>query len=140
VRLAVWSPAPSPSGIADYVGRHSGLAREADVCVVVDNENASNSQRPCRGLWRAADTPPRRISTCITLAISAHGYVYRAALSRPAWFSCTSGISTTWSRRDLDETRSPTYLRQMRRAYGEKARPRPADCACAGGHLPSLFL
>lgn len=108
MRLAVWCPMPpSPSGIADYAAEQLPLLRERfDVSVV----SATPAARPQADLdlYQLGNSP-------------AHGFVYRAALERPG-----AVLLHEWSLHHLvlsltvESGDAAAYLRQMRRAYGER--------------------
>jgi glycosyltransferase involved in cell wall biosynthesis len=145
VKLAVWSPLPpSPSGIADYVAEQLPLlAREADVQVVVEDPAAVDSSlrerfdvvRPqARGgadldLYHLGNSPP-------------HAYVYRQALAEPGvavlheWTLHHLVLHETVERGDVF-----AYLREMRRAHGERGSfaGRQIARALGGDLLPALF-
>jgi len=109
LRLAVWSPLPpSPSGIADYAAEQlPGLRERFDVQVV--------SSAP-QGAWPEADLDLYQIGNS-----PAHVFVYRAALQRPGVV-----LLHDWNVHDLvlaesaDRGGRRAYLREMRRAYGER--------------------
>jgi glycosyltransferase involved in cell wall biosynthesis len=130
VRLAVWSPLPpSPSGIADYAAEQRPLLEARADLVMVDKEPAAGRPEADLDLYHLGNSP-------------AHGYVYRAALERPGvallhdWSLHHLVLSETVERGDTS-----AYLREMRRAYGEKGTfvGRQIARALGGDLLPALF-
>ncbi len=146
MRLAVWSPLPpSPSGIADYVAEQlPRLAAQADVSVVVpDPERVDPGAAQGVQLVRAEAAAPAADLDLYHVGNSpAHGYVYRQALRRPGVL-----VLHEWSLHDLvlSETvgrgERGAYLREMRRAYGERGTflGRQVARALGGDVLPALF-
>jgi glycosyltransferase involved in cell wall biosynthesis len=130
VKLAVWSPLPpSPSGIADYAAEQRPFLEAQVDLVVVDKEPAAGRPGADLDLYHLGNSP-------------AHGYVYRAALERPGvallhdWSLHHLVLSQTVERGD-----TPSYLREMRRAYGERGTfvGRQVARALGGDLLPALF-
>lgn len=145
MRLAVWSPLPpSPSGIADYTAEQLPvLARHAEVEAVVEDPGAVDpaiaAEVRLRGpedgaaadldLYQLGNSPP-------------HAYVYRAALARPGVVLLHDVslhdlvLAETVARGD-----SSAYLREMRRAHGERGTfvGRQVARALGGALLPALF-
>jgi glycosyltransferase involved in cell wall biosynthesis len=129
MKLAVWSPLPpSPSGIADYVAETLPLlAREADI-ITVSQEPDGDVEADLH-LYHLGNSP-------------AHAYIYRAALRRPGvvvlhdWSLHHLVLRETVERGDVS-----TYLREMRRAYGETGTfvGRQVARALGGDLLPALF-
>lgn len=146
MRLAVWSPLPpSASGIADYVAEQLPLlAAHADVSVVVpDPDRVDAGAAKGVHLVRAEVGAPTADLDLYHVGNSpAHGYVYRQALSRPGVL-----VLHEWSLHDLvlSETvgrgERGAYLREMRRAYGERGTflGRQVARALGGNVLPALF-
>lgn len=144
MKLAVWSPLPpSPSGIADYVAEQLPLlAAAAEVQVVVEDPDgvepalrerfavvAPGGREADLDVYHLGNSPP-------------HAYVHRAALARPGvavlheWSLHHLVLHETVERGDVW-----SYLRQMRRAHGERGSFVGRQVARAlGGHvLPALF-
>ena len=134
MRLAVWSPAPpAPSGIADYVAEQlAGLERHFDV-TLISEEPPAGETAPTDGhdldVYHLGNSP-------------AHGFVYRAALRRPGVV-----VLHDWSLHHLvlqetvEQGDVRTYLREMRRAYGDKGTflGRQIARALGGELLPALY-
>jgi glycosyltransferase involved in cell wall biosynthesis len=130
LRVAVWSPLPpSPSGIADYVSEQlPHLARTVDVVSVREDPGGARPDADL-DLYHLGNSP-------------AHGYVYRAALARPGvavlhdWSLHHLVLAETVERGDVSG-----YLREMRRAHGERGTfvGRQVARALGGDLLPSLF-
>lgn len=144
MKLAVWSPLPpSASGIADYVAEQLPLlAARAQVQVVVDDPRRVDPGLRARfqvvpagasdadlDLYHLGNSPP-------------HAYVYRAAVSRPGvavlheW-----GLHHLVLHETVERGQPWAYLREMRRAHGERGSFVGRQVARAlGGHvLPALF-
>ncbi len=145
MKLALWSPLPpSSSGIADYVAEQLPLlAGGADVQVVVEDPAAVDRSLRTHfdvvgaderagadlDLYHLGNSPP-------------HAYVYRAALARPGvavlheWGLHHLVLHETVERGDLT-----AYLREMRRAHGERGSfvGRQIARALGGDLLPALF-
>jgi glycosyltransferase involved in cell wall biosynthesis len=144
MRLAVWSPLPpSPSGIADYVAEQLPLlAKAAAVQVVV--EHPERVAPPLRERWAVVPPAGREADLDVYHLGNSppHAYVHRAALARPGvavlheWSLHHLVLHETVERGDLG-----SYLREMRRAHGERGSFVGRQVARAlGGHvLPSLF-
>jgi len=122
-RLAVWSPLPpSPSGIADYVAESlPALARLFDVeAVTEDPDTTDPSLRAAVRVRASAESPEADLHLYHLGNSPAHGFVYRAARARPGvvvlhdWSLHHLVLRETVERGDVS-----TYLREMRRAYGE---------------------
>jgi glycosyltransferase involved in cell wall biosynthesis len=130
LRVAVWSPLPpSPSGIADYVSEQlPHLARSVEVVSVAEDPGEARPDADL-DLYHLGNSP-------------AHGYVYRAALSRPGvavlhdWSLHHLVLAETVERGDVS-----AYLREMRRAHGETGTfvGRQVARALGGDLLPALF-
>jgi glycosyltransferase involved in cell wall biosynthesis len=130
LRLNVWAPwPPSASGVADYaaeqadvLGTHVSLAR------ISEGQSAAPPAADL-DLYHVGNSP-------------AHGFVYRAALSRPGvvllhdWSLHHLVLSETVERGD-----TAAYLREMRRAHGESGSFVARQVARAlGGELwPALY-
>ena len=130
MRLAVWSPLPpSPSGIADYAAEQKPLLEARVDLVIVDKEPTAGRPEVDLDLYHLGNSP-------------AHGYVYRAAVERPGvallhdWSLHHLVLSETVERGDTS-----AYLREMRRAYGDKGTfvGRQVARALGGDLLPALF-
>jgi len=131
LRLAIWSPLPpSPSGIADYVAESLPyLARHAEVSVVAQDPGSIPRAAVDLDLYHLGNSP-------------AHAFVYRAARARPGvavlheWSLHHLVLSETVERGDVS-----TYLREMRRAHGDKGTfvGRQVARALGGDVLPALF-
>jgi len=132
LRLAVWSPAPpSPSGIADYVAEQlAELNRHFEVTLISEEPPAAETApAPDLDVYHLGNSP-------------AHGFVYRAALRRPGvvvlhdWSLHHLVLQETVERGDV-----PTYLREMRRAHGDKGTflGRQIARALGGELLPALY-
>jgi glycosyltransferase involved in cell wall biosynthesis len=145
VKLAVWSPLPpSSSGIADYVAEQlPALAGDLDLQVVVEDPSAVDPA------WRARFAvvrPEERGAADLDLYhlgnSPPHAYVYRAALQRPGvavlheWTLHHLVLHETVERGDVW-----AYLREMRRAHGERGSfaGRQIARALGGELLPALF-
>jgi glycosyltransferase involved in cell wall biosynthesis len=109
LRLAVWSPLPpSPSGIADYAAEQLPFLRERFDVELVAAAPAGARPEADLDLYQVGNSP-------------AHVFVYRAALERPGVV-----LLHDWSVHDLVLAESVArvdrrgYLREMRRAYGER--------------------
>jgi glycosyltransferase involved in cell wall biosynthesis len=142
MRIAIWSPLPpSPSGIADYVAEQlPGLSRRADVEVVVEDPgsvevSSVRLRSPTEEI--AADLDVYHLGNS-----PAHAYVYRAALKRPGvaflhdWSLHHLVLKETVERGDRT-----AYLREMRRAHGERGTfvGRQVARGLGGDILPALF-
>jgi glycosyltransferase involved in cell wall biosynthesis len=148
VRLAVWSPLPpSPSGIADYVAEQLPLLTErVDVQVVVEDAAAAGAvETALRARYDVATAAQAGAADLDLYHLGnspAHAYVYRAALNRPGvavlheWSLHHLVLHETVERGDVWE-----YVRQMRRAHGERGRfvARQVARALGGELLPALF-
>lgn len=108
LRLNIWAPwPPSPSGVADYAAEQAeALAAHASVARISESQAAAPPAADL-DLYHVGNSP-------------AHGFVYRAALTRPGvvllhdWSLHHLVLSETVERGD-----TPAYLREMRRAHGE---------------------
>jgi glycosyltransferase involved in cell wall biosynthesis len=145
MKLAVWSPLPpSPSGIADYVAEQLGdLARRFDVRLVVEDPRSVDLPA-ARGLPLLG--PGEEVEADLDLYhlgnSPAHAFVYRAALARPGVvvlhdFSLHHLVLDQTVERG-DPSR---YLREMRRAHGERGTfvGRQVARALGGDLLPALY-
>jgi glycosyltransferase involved in cell wall biosynthesis len=129
VRVNVWSPLPpSASGIADYVAEQlPALARHLDVTAV-----GPESSEPAE-----ADLDLYQLGNS-----AAHAFVYRAALRRPGvvllhdWSLHHLVLAET-----LEQGDRTTYLREMRRSYGEAGSfvGRQIARGLGGALLPALY-
>jgi len=145
MRLAVWSPLPpSPSGIADYVAETlPALARRFDVVAVVEDPGAVSAAVRDVVAVAGAVAPPEADLHVHHLGNSpAHAFVYRAARARPGVV-----VLHDWSlhhlvlRETVERGAVSSYLREMRRAYGETGTfvGRQVARALGGDLLPALF-
>jgi glycosyltransferase involved in cell wall biosynthesis len=142
LRLNVWSPLPpSPSGIADYAAEQLPLlARECELTAVVEDPRRT---APIGGVRLASpeDAGHADVDLYQLGNSPAHGYVYRAALSRPGvvllhdWCLHHLVLRETVERGDLD-----AYLREMRHAHGARGTfvGRQVARALGGRMLPAL--
>jgi glycosyltransferase involved in cell wall biosynthesis len=145
LKLAVWSPLPpSPSGIADYVAEQLPLlAAAVDVRVVVEDPSAVDAALRARFPVVPPEQGGESDLDLYHLGNSpAHAYVYRAALARPGvavlheWTLHHLVLHETVERGDVWG-----YLREMRRAHGERGSfaGRQIARALGGELLPALF-
>ncbi len=145
MRLAVWSPLPpSPSGIADYVAEQlPALARHVDVtCVVEDPAEVDPGVADTCSVVSAASPPSCDLDVYHLGNSPSHAYVYRAACARPGvavlheWSLHHMLLGETVERGD-----PASYLREMRRCYGETGSfvGRQVAIGLGGDVLPSLF-
>jgi glycosyltransferase involved in cell wall biosynthesis len=145
MKLAVWSPLPpSASGIADYVAEQlGGLARRFDVRLVVEDPRAVDLPA-ARGLplLGAGEEVEADLDLYHLGNSPAHAFVYRAALARPGVvvlhdFSLHHLVLDQTVERG-DPSR---YLREMRRAHGERGTfvGRQVARALGGDLLPALY-
>jgi glycosyltransferase involved in cell wall biosynthesis len=146
VRLSIWSPLPpSPSGIADYVAETlPALGRRFDLDAVVEDPEAVDPALRARVRVRAADGggPEADLDLYHLGNSPAHAFVYRAARARPG-----VAVLHDWSlhhlvlRETVERGDVSSYLREMRRAYGETGTfvGRQVARALGGDLLPALF-
>jgi glycosyltransferase involved in cell wall biosynthesis len=143
--VAVWSPLPpSPSGVADYVAEGlPALARDVDVSLVVEDPAAVDPALRARFDVRAATAPPETDLDLYHLGNSPdHAFAYRRAVARPGvavlheWSLHHLVLHETVERGDVSG-----YLREMRRAHGERGTfvGRQVARALGGDLLPALF-
>jgi glycosyltransferase involved in cell wall biosynthesis len=144
VKLAVWSPLPpAPSGIADHVAESLPfLAAGSDLVAVVEDPAAVDADLARRvRLVSPADVPPVDLDLYHLGNSPAHGFVYRAASTRPGVV-----VFHEWNLHDLvlhvtvGHGDVASYVREMRRGHG------PAGTFVArlvvrgvGGDLPASF-
>jgi glycosyltransferase involved in cell wall biosynthesis len=123
LKLAVWSPLPpTPSGVADYVAEQlPALAQHFEVQAVVTDPRTVDRAR-VRDLEVVSPEAALADLHVYHLGNSpAHAYVYRAARVRPGvaflheWSLHHLVLHETVERGDVS-----AYLREMRRAHGEK--------------------
>lgn len=123
MRIAVWSPLPpTPSGVADYVAEQLGpLARHFAVQAVVADPSRVDQGR-LRGIEVVAPAGAEADLHLYHLGNSpAHAYAYRAARERPGvvclheWSLHHLVLHEAVARGDV-----ASYLREMRRAHGER--------------------
>jgi len=143
-RLAVWSPLPpSPTGVADYVAEQlPGLAARFDTVAVC----AEPERVDAAALSGVKVVSPREASAELHIYhlgnSPAHSFVYRAARTRPG-----VAFLHEWSLHHLvlhetrEQGRVDAYLREMRRAYGERGSfvGRQVARGLGGALLPALF-
>ena len=143
--IAVWSPLPpSPSGVADYVIESvPALLAHADVVLVAeDAERVAPEVRQRFDVRPAADAPGADLDLYHLGNSPDHAFVYRRALRVPGvavlheWSLHHLVLHETVERGDL-----PAYLREMRRAHGERGTfvARQVARALGGDLLPALF-
>jgi len=129
VRLAVWSPLPpSASGIADYVAEQlPHLERHAELQLVP--EEPGEAVTADLHLYHLGNSP-------------AHAYVYRAAVERPGVaFLHDSNLHHLVLHETVERGDTSAYLREMRRAHGERGTfvARQVARGLGGELLPALF-
>jgi glycosyltransferase involved in cell wall biosynthesis len=145
MKLAVWSPLPpSCSGIADYVAETLPLlAARARLTLVVEDPATVDPE-----LRRAHDVRGEGKAVEADLDVyhlgnsPAHAYVYRAALRRPGVVVLHDfSLHHLVLRETVERGDCSAYLREMRRAYGERGSfvGRQVARALGGDVLPSLF-
>ncbi len=145
MKLAVWSPLPpSESGIADYVVEAlPALAGRAEVHLVTEDPSAVDPALRARFPVAGPEERPAADLDLYHLGNSpAHAFVYRAALARPGvvvlhdWSLHHLVLRETVERGDVS-----AYLREMRRAHGERGTfvGRQVARALGGDVLPALF-
>lgn len=122
--LAVWGPLPpSPSGIADYQAEQlPALAQRFRVTVVVE-EPAQRATAEALGLrWATPWEPPVVDLDFYQVGNSpAHAYVYRAALDRPGVVLLHDLVLHHLVLHEtVERGDEAAYLREMRRAHGER--------------------
>lgn len=146
MRLRVWGPLPpSPSGIADYLFEQLGeLRRHGDVSVVLDDPAQRASAEALGVRWRRPDDdPPAAELDLYQLGNSpAHAYVYHAALRRPGVVLLHDlGLHHLVLHETVERADPGAYLREMRRAHGERGSFMGRQIARAlGGELwPARF-
>src|SRR5258705_8888049 len=142
---AVGSPLPpSRWGIADSGGGGlPALARLFDVEAVTDDPEATDpALRAVVRVRASAESPEADLHLYHVGNSPAHAFVYRAARARPGvvvlhdWSLHHLVLRETVERGDVS-----TYLREMRRAYGETGtfRARQGARDLGGDLLPALF-
>lgn len=129
MRLAVWSPLPpSASGIADYVAEQlPHLERHAELRLVPEEPVEAVSAD--LHLYHLGNSP-------------AHAYVYRAAVERPGVaFLHDANLHHLVLHETVERGDTSAYLREMRRAHGERGTfvARQVARALGGELLPALF-
>jgi glycosyltransferase involved in cell wall biosynthesis len=159
LRIGIWSPLPpATSGVADYVAESlPALSERLDLHVVVEDPAAVDADLRQRFDVRAASPrlgsssggasgPP--LGPAPDLAVyhlgnsPDHAFVYRRALRHPGvvvlheWSLHHLVLHETVERGDL-----ASYLREMRRAHGERGTfvARQVARALGGDLLPALF-
>jgi glycosyltransferase involved in cell wall biosynthesis len=145
LRVAVWSPLPpSASGVADYVAEGlPALARDLDLVLVTEDPAAVEPRLRARFDVRPAAAPPDADLDLYHLGNSPdHAFAYRGAVARPGvavlheWTLHHLVLHETVERGDV-----AGYLREMRRAHGERGTfvGRQVARALGGDLLPALF-
>ena len=145
MKVAVWSPLPpAASGIADYVAESlPALARHFDVTAVVEDPEAVDpALRAAAFVRAAAEAPAADLDVYHVGNSPAHAFVYRRARTHPGvvvlhdWSLHHLVLCETVERGDVS-----AYLREMRRAYGERGTfvGRQVARALGGEMLPALF-
>ena len=145
LRIGVWGPLPpSSSGVADYVVESiSPLLERADVHLVAgDRSGVDPAVRARFDVHSAADAPDADLDLYHLGNSPDHAFVYRRALRVPGvvllheWSLHHLVLHETVERGDL-----PAYLREMRRAHGERGTfvGRQVARALGGDLLPALF-
>lgn len=147
MRLRVWGPLPpSPSGIADYSCEQLGdLRRHGDVSVVLDDPRQRASADALGVPWarpEEADAAEADLDLYQLGNSPAHAYVYRAALRRPGVVLLHDlGLHHLVLHETVERGDVSAYLREMRRAHGERGSFMGRQIARAlGGELwPARF-
>ena len=145
MKLAVWSPLPpSPSGVADYAAEQlPGLARRFEVTAVVEDPSAVDPARFAGIRVASASGPVEADLHLYQLGNSPpHGFAYRAALARPGVVLLHDfGLHQLVLSETVERGDRPAYLREMRRAHGERGTfvGRQVARALGGDLLPALF-
>lgn len=145
MKLAVWSPLPpSPSGIADYVAEQLPALEAAGARLQVVVEEPARVDEALRARFEVVSPRGRQADLDLYHLGNSppHAYVYRAALQRPG-----VAVLHEWSLHHLvlhetvERGQPWDYLREMRRAHGERGSFVGRQVARAlGGHvLPALF-
>lgn len=145
MKVALWSPLPpAPSGVADYVAESLPfVAARCDLVVVVEDPSAVDPDiaRQFR-VVRPAEVPALDLDLYHLGNSPVHGYVYRAAVSRPGvsvlheWSLHELVLHETVGRGDI-----ALYLRQMRHEHGPVGAfvARQVVRGLGGEVLPSRF-
>ena len=145
LRVGLWSPLPpSTSGVADYVVESvPALLAHADVFLVAEDAGRVDPELRRRfAVHGAADAPPADLDVYHLGNSPDHAFVYRRALRVPGvvvlheWSLHHLVLHETVERGDL-----ASYLREMRRAHGERGTfvARQVARALGGDLLPALF-
>ena len=145
LRLGIWSPLPpSPSGVADYVVESlPALLAHADLHLVAeDAERVDPALRRRFAVHSAADAPDADLDVYHLGNSPDHAFAYRRALRVPGvavlheWSLHHLVLHETVERGDV-----AAYLREMRRAHGERGTfvARQVARALGGDLLPALF-
>jgi glycosyltransferase involved in cell wall biosynthesis len=145
LRVGIWSPLPpSPSGVADYVVEGlPAILEHADAHLVA--EDAGRVDPALRRLFAvhsAAAAPEADLDLYHLGNSPDHAFAYRRALARPGvavlheWSLHHLVLHETVERGDVG-----AYLREMRRAHGERGTfvGRQVARALGGDLLPALF-
>jgi glycosyltransferase involved in cell wall biosynthesis len=145
LRVAIWSPLPpSRSGVADYVVESmSALLAHVDVFLIAEDEGRVDPEVRRRfAVHAAADAPAADLDVYHLGNSPDHAFVYRRALRQPGvavlheWSLHHLVLHETVERGDL-----ASYLREMRRAHGERGTfvARQVARALGGDLLPAMF-
>ena len=145
LRIGIWSPLPpSPSGVADYVVESiPALLVHADVHLVAEDPARVDPEVRRRfAVHPAMDAPAADLDVYHLGNSPDHAFAYRRALLRPGiavlheWSLHHLVLHETVERGDL-----ASYLREMRRAHGERGTfvARQVARALGGDLLPALF-
>jgi glycosyltransferase involved in cell wall biosynthesis len=145
LRVRIWSPLPpSPSGVADYVVEAMpALHAHADVVLVAEEaDRVDPAVRARFSVHSAADAPDADLDLYHLGNSPDHAFAYRRALREPGvvvlheWSLHHLVLHETVERGD-----PASYLREMRRAHGERGSfvARQVARALGGDLLPALF-
>ena len=145
LRIGIWSPLPpSASGVADYVIESvPALLAHGDVFLVAEDAGRVDADVRRRFVVHSAEEAPAADLDVYHLGNSPdHAFVYRRALRHPGiavlheWSLHHLVLHETVERGDL-----ASYLREMRRAHGERGTfvGRQVARALGGDLLPALF-
>ena len=145
MRLGIWSPLPpSPSGVADYVAEAvPALLAHADVHLVTEDPARVDPEIRRQFAVHSAVAAPAADLDVYHLGNSPdHAFVYRRAVRHPG-----VAVLHEWSLHHLvlhetvEKGDVASYLREMRRAHGERGTfvARQVARALGGDLLPALF-
>jgi glycosyltransferase involved in cell wall biosynthesis len=145
VKLAVWSPLPpSSSGVADYAAEQlPALAERFEVAAVVEQPSAVDRARlPGIRVVSAADAGAADLDLYQLGNSAPHAFVLRAALARPGVVLLHDfGLHDLVLGETVERGDRAAYLREMRRAHGERGTfvGRQVARGLGGRLLPALF-